>query len=147
MEGEVPERAVAARMAKRQMLRRDAGNEPAGGVQDAIETPRQLGHRHGRAVREDDAEERGHAARVPPVDGALGGHHGRDRRDPEALQLLPRFRVRLDVDGVKRESPCREQLSRLGAGASAGAVVEDRLLIAHLSVSLGDGSSRSPSLA
>ena len=105
MEGEIPERPVAAGMAEGQVLGRDVGGQPAGGVQDAVDPPGQLGHRHGRAVREDDAEERSHAARVPPVDGALGGDHGRHRRDAQPRQLGARFRVRLDVDGVEREAP------------------------------------------
>ena len=70
--------------------------------QDAVSAG-QLGHRHGRAVRE-DAEERSRCV-GSTVYGALGGDHGRHRRDAQPRQLSARFRVRLDVDGVERATP------------------------------------------
>jgi hypothetical protein len=79
-----------------------------------------------------DPDELGERGGVPAVDDAAPRDHRGHRGYPEPFQLGAGAGFGLDVDGVERHFPRREQLSRLGAGASARAVVEDGFRVGHL---------------
>ena len=74
---------------------------------------------------------RRYGRRVPAMDGATPDRHGRDARNTQADEIRLRLGSGLDVDVVEVDAPGREQLSRLGAGASARTVIEDRALGGH----------------
>ena len=68
---------------------------------------------------------------IPAMDSARRGDDGRHPGNPAARELGARLRLGLHIDRVERHPPRREQLSRLGAGASARAVVENRSASRH----------------
>ena len=73
------------------------------------------------------------------MDDTPGRNDRGNRRHPKPPELHARPRLGLDVDQVEGHVPGREQLSRLGAGASAGAVVENGFRIGHLEAPSLDG--------
>ena len=132
MVGQLVERAVATGMLEREVPRLDGGDQAAGRGQDPVEALGEGSRGQPLGALVAGADQVGEGGRIPAVHDPPAGDDGGDRRHAEALQLGARARLRLDVDRVERHRPRREQLSRLGAGASAGTVVENRCRVSHL---------------
>jgi hypothetical protein len=117
-------------------LRGQRHDEPPGGGEDAVEARRQLRGRQldGRAVVH--ADERGIARRVPAMDGPAVQQHRGDTRHAEAAELLEAGGITFDVHRVELDPPRREELLRLGAAASAGAIEEPGAHGHHLTLVL-----------
>ncbi|MDP2623936.1 MAG: hypothetical protein Q8Q29_09075 [Actinomycetota bacterium] len=67
------------------------------------------------------------------MDGVIADGNGRHEAHPEAIELGEAIGIAFDVDGIELDPPGREELLRLGAAASAGAVEQARPRSHHAS--------------
>ena len=121
------------------MLGRHDGHHSPRGGQDLVEALRELPRGQSLGALVADPDQFGEGARVPSMDDTPSRDDRGNRRHAQPLELQARPRLGLDVDQVERHAPGREQLSRLGAGASAGAVVENGFGIGHMEAPSLDG--------
>jgi hypothetical protein len=117
------------------MLGRHDGHDSPRGGQDLVEALRELPRGQSLGALVADPDQFGEGTRVPSMDDTPSRDDRGNRRHAQPLELQACPRLGLDVDQVERHAPGREQLSRLGAGASAGAVIQNRFDDSHLRTS------------
>src|SRR5262249_28396129 len=102
---ELMKRAIAPRVAEREMLRRHVGDEAARRRQDEVETLGKGSRGETLLALIANTDELGHGPRVPAVHDGVPEDDRRNRRDAEPRELGLRAGLGGDVDGVERHSP------------------------------------------
>ncbi len=129
--GEISQRARALRRRVAEPVVGQRAHQVGGDGQDAVEPRGQLGRGQGRSRAPVHPEQGCIAFGVPAVNHPVAHRHGRHQRHAEPVQLLSGLRPGLHIHGIELDPPGGAQLSRPGAGGSAGAIVQARAHGAH----------------